>query len=82
VFAVDRVTWNERVPDGAGALVRVRTCQRADCSDADWPDPIAQATAFNVSRGRYLQLRVELTSGGTAEPELASLAIVFRRDPG
>lgn len=81
VFAVDRITWNERTPGGSKVAVRVRTCQQADCSGADWPDPVAQGAAFNVSRGRYLQLRVDMTSDGTHEPELGGLAIAFRRDP-
>jgi len=81
VFAIDRVTWNERTPAGAKVAVHVRTCQQSDCSGADWPDPIARGAAFNVPRARYLQLRVDMTSNGTLEPELGGLAIVFRRDP-
>ncbi|HEY0484485.1 MAG TPA: proprotein convertase P-domain-containing protein [Kofleriaceae bacterium] len=80
VFGVDRVTWNERLP--SGVRVRVRTCEHADCSGASWPDPIPQGTAFSVTRGRYLQLKVEMTSDGTLEPELSGLDIAFRRDPG
>jgi subtilisin-like proprotein convertase family protein len=80
VFAVDRVTWNERVP--SGVRVRVRTCPQADCSGASWPDPITQGTAFSVTRGRYLQLKVEMTSDGAVAPELGGLDIAFRRDPG
>jgi len=80
VFAVDSVTWNERM--GSGIQVRVRTCQQADCSGAGWPEPVAKATPFAVSRGRYLQLKVEMTSNGTLEPELSAPVIAFRRDPG
>jgi hypothetical protein len=81
VFAIDRVTWNERAGGNAKVAVHVRTCQQADCSGAAWPDPIAQGAAFDVPRGRYLQLRVEMTSDGTVEPELGGLALAFRRDP-
>lgn len=80
VFAVDRVTWTERLPPGVH--VRVRTCAQADCSDASWPDPVSQGTAFSVTRGRYLQLKVEMTSDGVLAPELDGLDIAFRRDPG
>ncbi|HEX7841927.1 MAG TPA: proprotein convertase P-domain-containing protein, partial [Kofleriaceae bacterium] len=82
VFVVDGVTWNERTVSGVNKVaVRVRTCTQADCNGVDWLDPKPKGAAFNVSRGRYLQLRVDMTSDGTHEPELSGLAIAFRRDP-
>jgi hypothetical protein len=82
VFAVDHVTWNERAVAGVSKVaVSVRTCTQPDCSGASWPDPRPQGTAFNVTRGRYLQLRVDMASDGAVEPELGGLAIAFRHDP-
>jgi hypothetical protein len=37
---------------------------------------------FAVAPARYLQLRVEMTSNGTLEPELRSLSVAYRRAPG
>lgn len=79
VFAVDGVTWKDRVPAGATTAVRLATCQHADCSDAVWSDPVARATAFAVTPARYLQLRVDMTSDGNREPELLELGLAFRR---
>jgi subtilisin-like proprotein convertase family protein len=83
VFAIDSATWDERLPAGATLDVRVRTCQLADCSD-DQPfsPPVTQATPFMVTPGRYLRVRVNMTSNGALEPELRSLHIMYRRDQG
>ena len=84
VIAVDGVTWDERLPDGATLGVFVRTCQQADCSDGVWSKkPLTMSTAFAITPpARYLQLRVDMTSDGTQEPEPRSLAVMYRRDPG
>jgi subtilisin-like proprotein convertase family protein len=82
VFAIDSATWDERVPDGATLDVHVRTCQQADCSDGTWSAPVTKATPFSVTPGRYVQLRVDMTSNGVLEPELQSLNVTYRRDPG
>jgi hypothetical protein len=37
-------------------------------------------TAFDVEPGRDLQVRVDMTSNGGVEPELRSLAVMYRRD--
>jgi subtilisin-like proprotein convertase family protein len=79
VSAIDGITWKDRIPAGAGVQVRLATCQQADCSDAVWSDPVTRATAFAVTPARYLQLRVDLTSDGSREPELLELGIKFRR---
>ncbi len=83
VFAIDGVTWDERLPAGATLAVFVRACRRADCSDGTWPvAPVMKAAPFAVGAARYLQLRVDMTSDGTLEPELRSLAVTYRRGPG
>ncbi|HET7505430.1 MAG TPA: proprotein convertase P-domain-containing protein, partial [Kofleriaceae bacterium] len=81
VFAIDSVTTDERVPGGATLAVFVRTCQQASCSDGTWAGPVAKGTPFAVTPGRYLQLRVDMTSNGVLEPELRSLNVAFRRAP-
>jgi hypothetical protein len=80
-FAVDGVTWQERVPTGSSIVVRLATCQQASCADAVFLDPLTKATAVQIPRARYMQLRVEMTSNGTREPELQGLALSYRRDP-
>jgi subtilisin-like proprotein convertase family protein len=82
VIAIDSVTWDDRLQAGAGVEVRVGTCQQADCSDVTWSGAVAKATAFAVGPARYLQLRVDMTSNGSLEPELRSLSVMYRRDPG
>ena len=82
VLAIDGVTWDARLPDGAALKVHVKACQQADCSDATWSDPVTPSTPFTVGRVPFLQLRVDLSSNGTLEPELRSLAVTYRRDPG
>ena len=79
VFAIDGVIWDERL--GSGIQVRVRTCSQPDCSGADWGDPVVRGMPFSVTRGRYLQVRVDMTSDGSVEPELSGLRLNFRRDP-
>src|SRR5262249_12804344 len=79
VFAVDSVTWKERIPAGASAEVHLATCQQADCSDAAWSPAVTKAMPFAVTASRYLQLRVDMTSDGGHEPELAELGLNFRR---
>jgi subtilisin-like proprotein convertase family protein len=82
VRAIDGATWDARLPDGASLEVRVATCRQPDCSDAAWSQPVEMATPLDAPAGRYLQLRVDMTSDGVLEPELRSLVIQYRRDPG
>jgi len=82
VFAIDGITWDERLPAGASVEVHIRTCQQADCSDGVWSAPVAKATGFLVDAGRYVQLRVDLSCDGALEPELRSLGVAYRRNPG
>jgi subtilisin-like proprotein convertase family protein len=80
VIAIDGITWQARVPDGAGVQVRLRGCQQASCSDGPaWPGPVTSGMPFAIVPARYLQLRVDLTSDGSHEPELQSLTVPFRR---
>jgi subtilisin-like proprotein convertase family protein len=80
VIAIDGITWAERVPVGASVAVRFRTCADAACSEAPaWSDPVASGAGAAVRPARYLQLRVEMTSNGTLEPELRTLAVAYRR---
>ena len=82
VRSIDSATWDQRVPDGATVDVRIRTCQQADCQDDTvWSDPIPRAAPFVVDPGRYVRLRVNMTSNGILEPELRSLTVKYRRDP-
>jgi subtilisin-like proprotein convertase family protein len=81
VFVVDSVAWKERVPAGASVEVHVAACQQADCSDATFSPPVTKAMQFAVTPARYLQLRVDMTSDGSHEPELQDLALMFRRTP-
>ncbi|HEX3761488.1 MAG TPA: hypothetical protein VHW23_22480, partial [Kofleriaceae bacterium] len=80
-IAIDSVTWQPRVPNGSSASVLVGTCQQADCSDVQWSGAVDPGKALGIVPGRYLQLRVDLTSDGTHEPELSSLAVQYRRNP-
>lgn len=82
VLAIDGVTWTERIPPGATIQIRLATCQHATCDDAAWSDPVTQGMPVKISRARYLELRVDMTSNGSQEPELRSPAIMLRRDPG
>jgi len=80
VIAIDDVTWKARVPDGAGVQVRLRGCQQSDCSDDPaWSAPVTSGVPFAIVPARYVQLRAELASDGSREPELQSLAVMFRR---
>lgn len=81
VRTIEGVTWTERLPDGAGLEVHVGTCQQADCSDGPaWSPAVAMSTAVEVPPGRYVQLRVDMTSNGVLEPELRALSVMYRRD--
>lgn len=81
VIAIDSVTWDERLPASATLGIFVRACQQADCSDGVWPTaPVTKSTAFAIGPARYLQLRVDMTSNGTLEPELKSLSVMYRRE--
>lgn len=80
VTAIESITWNARVPDGASVQVRLRGCQQADCSDGPaFSSPVTSGMPFAIAPARYLQLRVEMTSDGSHEPELQSLAIKLGR---
>jgi hypothetical protein len=43
---------------------------------------VAKATPFAVTAGRYVQLRVDMTSNGVLEPELRSLSVMYRHEAG
>ncbi|HEU4726385.1 MAG TPA: hypothetical protein VFT22_00785, partial [Kofleriaceae bacterium] len=79
-FAVDAVTWTARVPAGATVAVQVGTCQQSDCRDVQWSDPVTSGQPVAISRARYLQIRVDMTSNGALEPELSGLSLQYRRD--
>jgi hypothetical protein len=79
VFAIDGITWDARLHDGSPLEVRVRTCQQPDCTDGAWSSMVPAAIAFAVPPGRYLQVRVDMTSNGVQEPELRSLTVAYRR---
>jgi methionine-rich copper-binding protein CopC len=69
--------WNAAVPAGAGLEVSVRTGSAAK-PDATWTDwarvPASRdALAGLVKDSRYLQYRVQMTSGGSASPVLRSI---------
>lgn len=80
-IAVDSVTWQARVPTGGGVEVVVGTCQQADCSDVHWSGAVDPGKPLGVAPGRYLQLRVDMTSDGNREPELSALSIQYRKSP-
>ncbi|HEY6173685.1 MAG TPA: proprotein convertase P-domain-containing protein [Kofleriaceae bacterium] len=81
VFAVDAVSWKERVPAGGSVEVHFAACGQADCSDASWSSALTKGMQFAVAPSRYLQLRVDMTSDGSHEPEIQELALMFRRAP-
>jgi subtilisin-like proprotein convertase family protein len=79
LVAIDGITWVERAPMEASVKVQFRACQQANCSDdPPWSSPVTSGSGANVAPQRYLQLRVEMASNGTLEPELRSLAVVYR----
>jgi subtilisin-like proprotein convertase family protein len=80
VFGIDSITWDARTADGSEVRVRLATCQHADCSDAIFSRPVTQTMPFSVAPARYLQVRVEMTSDGSHESELRSVAVMLRRD--
>jgi subtilisin-like proprotein convertase family protein len=80
VFAIDGVAWDARVADGGEVRVRIATCQRPDCQDAILSGPVTQGMPFSVMPGRYLQVVVEMTSDGSHESELRSIAVMLRRE--
>lgn len=84
LVAIDGISWVERIPAGAAIAVRFRACQQANCGDdPGWSDPVTSGMAAAApTPGRYLQLRVEMTSNGTLEPELGQLAVMYRRAAG
>jgi len=69
VLLVNNVTWDARLPEGATVSVQARSCARPDCSHEAWL-PFTPSRATVLYPGRFLQLRVELTSNGVIEPEL------------
>lgn len=78
--AIESLTWSARVPEGATVQVRLRGCQQADCSDGPaFSDPVTSGVRFAITPARYLQLRVEMITDGSHEPELQSLAIRLGR---
>jgi hypothetical protein len=79
VFAIDGITADARLPDGASIAVQARGCQQADCSDGTWASPAELSTPFAVGPGHYLQLRINMTSNAVLEPELRSLKVNYRR---
>jgi PA14 domain len=80
VFAVDSVTWDARLQDGSRVEAAVRTCTMADCSDdPPWSAPVTPGTPLAVTERPYLQVRVDLFSNGTLEPELQALNVTYRR---
>jgi len=72
---IESVTWDERVPDGTSVRVLVRSCRQMDCSDGEWMPAPSTATRITA---RYVQLQVEMTSDGVAEPELSGLHLETR----
>ena len=78
VCEIKSITWEERLSDSATLSVFVRACQQADCSDGTWSPAVTQAAPVAIEPARYLQLRVDMTSNGSLEPELHSLEIMCR----
>src|SRR5262249_38989726 len=80
VLPVDNVTWDARIPTGASVAVQIRNCVQSDCSNVAW-HPFTPGAPTVVYPGRFLQVRVELTSDGVTEPELRSLTVSYVRTP-
>lgn len=79
MLAIDRITWDERLAQDASIKVFARTCQQAGCSDDPaWMEAV-KAMPVVAARGRYLQLRVDMTSDGIHEPELHRLEVAYLR---
>jgi hypothetical protein len=81
VLLVRNATWDARLPDGAAVSVQARSCGQSDCSHAAWV-PVTPPRATVLYPGRFLQLRVVLTSNGVSEPELRSFTASYVRTPG
>jgi subtilisin-like proprotein convertase family protein len=80
VLGIDGISWDERAPASASVKVFARTCQQAGCSDDPAWSEAVKAMPVIAARGRYLQLRVDMTSDGIREPELHALAVMYRRE--
>ncbi|TMQ15777.1 MAG: hypothetical protein E6J90_24865 [Deltaproteobacteria bacterium] len=79
LVAIESISWVERPAPDASVKVRFRACQQASCGDnPDWSEPVSSGSGAIVAPQRYLQLRVEMTSNGTLEPELHGLAVAYR----
>ena len=81
VVQTDFVNFSERKPAGTTVAVRIRTCAMPTCADGAWSEPLASGAAPVLPRNKYIQLGVEMTSMGVAEPELDKIEAQYRTAP-
>ena len=81
VVLIDHVRWTERAPAGSSVAMKIRTCTMASCADGVWSEPLTNGAAPTPTPGRYIQLQVEMTSAGTAEPEVDKIDAQYRTAP-
>lgn len=76
------VRLGARVPAGAGVVVRLRGCDAPEaCEQASWSAPLTDGDDAGLPPLRYLQYRVELTSGGEREPEVDFVEVAYSLAP-
>ena len=79
VRSIDTVHLGARVPAGAGVAVRLRGCDAPDaCAAVPWSSPLADGDSAGLPPRRYVQYRIELTSGGEREPEVDFFELAYR----
>ncbi|HUQ04791.1 MAG TPA: proprotein convertase P-domain-containing protein [Kofleriaceae bacterium] len=82
VRTLGAVTLGARLPVGAGATVRLRGCDTAEACEAEpWSAPLADGDPAGLPARRYLQYRLELTSGGEREAEIDFVELAYSRAP-
>lgn len=80
LFSIESIMRDVRAPTGSAVTVHMRSCDAADCSDAEFGDAIGDQPPALAQR-RYVQVQVQMTCDGTHEPELRELAIVYKVTP-
>jgi subtilisin-like proprotein convertase family protein len=82
VRSLGAVALGARVPAGAGVAVRLRGCDTALACEAEpWSAPLADGDPAGLPARRYLQYRLELTSGGEREAEVDFVEVAYSRAP-
>jgi sugar lactone lactonase YvrE len=76
-----RLSWRAQIPSGAALVFRTRSGNsgRPDNTWSDWSAPLAdsQSAAIPSPNARYLQWRVDVSTGNDATPVLESVTAAY-----